>query len=135
MGWKTKKPTDTYTRIDLDVFKQELSTLGFQRHQANEIASWINLIAKTEPLFLSGKTPKTIKACLTYIGAQLYPEQKPNCTQHKLAKHYNISHSNRIQIAHKTYLKILQQTKPELTKLETDFRRKPTKTKQDYSPA
>jgi predicted transcriptional regulator len=113
-----KKETNTFlvasiviARIKLETFYNELLELGFETSEAAEIASWVKIIKDHSPTFLSGKKVCTIKACLAYIGGQVFGDSR-KFSQDKIAKFYDLYHWT-INRTYRSFMTILRETCPD----------------------
>lgn len=59
-------------RIDAEKFYMELKELGFESDEAQVIVSWVKQIYEADPIFLCGRSSKSIKSGLAYVGVCVY---------------------------------------------------------------
>jgi predicted transcriptional regulator len=103
-------PSSVIARINLETFDNELLELGFGTQDAAEITSWVKIIKEHSPSFFSGKKANTIKACLAYVGGQVFGNSR-HFSQHKIAKFYNL-YSCTINRSYKSFVTALKETSP-----------------------
>ena len=103
-------------RVKPNEYIHELRTYGFDAEESRTIMGWIQKIYDISPIFFSGRSNRTIKASLAYIGGHYFKKEKtenpsPNIggdyTQRSLADYFGCTEAS-LRVNYKRIMKTMK---------------------------